>query len=68
MANPTGKGGFRKGFDARRKLFTQDDRRRGYANAPQRIKNRIRGLYKGGRIVKAGETVWAEYGDYREDS
>lgn len=62
MANPKGIGGFKKGFDPRRKLLTQEDRQRGYVNAPQRIKNRIRGLYKSGRIVKRGETVYPEYG------
>jgi len=60
MANPTGKGGFRKGYDPRRKLLTQEDRRRGYANAPSRIKARIRCLYRGGKIVKKGETVYPE--------
>jgi hypothetical protein len=63
VSNPLGIGGFRKGFDARRKLLTQDDRRRGYANAPSRIKARIRGLYKGGRIMRRGETVYPEYED-----
>ena len=61
MANPTGKGGFKKGFDARRKLLTREDRQRGYHNAPSRIRARIRGLYKGGKIKKTGETVYAEY-------
>ena len=63
MANPTGKGGFVKGFDPRRKLLSRADRQRGYHNAPSRIKARIRGLYKGGKIVKTGETVYPEYAD-----
>jgi hypothetical protein len=53
-------GHFKKGFDPRRRLLTQDDRRRGYHNAPSRIKARIRGLYKGGKIVKTGETIYPE--------
>lgn len=57
MANS---GQFKKGFDARRKLLTREDRQRGYHNAPSRIKARIRGLYKGGKIVRAGETVYPE--------
>lgn len=57
---------FSKGFDVRRKLLTQQERRKGYAAAPSRIKARIRGLYRGGRIVKAGETVYSEYEDYSE--
>lgn len=60
MPNPTGKGGFQKGFDPRRKILTAADRKRGYANAPSRIKARIRGLYKGGKIGRKGETVYAE--------
>ena len=60
MASPTGKGGFVKGYDPRRKLLTQADRKRGYENAPRKIKNRIRGLYKGGRIRRKGETVYRE--------
>ena len=58
-AKPRGKP-FARGFDARRKLLTRDDRARGYHNAPSRIKARIRGLYKAGRIVKRGETVYPE--------
>lgn len=60
MANPTGKGGFVKGFDPRRKLLSRDDRRRGYENAPSRIKARIRGLYKGGKWRQRNETVYPE--------
>jgi hypothetical protein len=60
VANPKGIGGFKKGYDERRKLLTQADRKRGYHNAPSKIKARIRGLYKGGRIKKAGETVYSE--------
>lgn len=60
MANPLGIGGFKKGYDERRKLLTQEDRRRGYENAPSKIKARIRGLYKGGKIKKTGETVYPE--------
>jgi hypothetical protein len=60
MPNPTGKGGFSKGFDPRRKILTTADRKRGYCNAPSKIKARIRGLYKGGRIKRKGETVWTE--------
>lgn len=60
MANPTGKGGFVKGYDPRRKLLTAEDRKRGYENAPSRIRARIRGLYKGGKIVRKGETVYDE--------
>lgn len=60
MANPTGKGGFSKGYDPRRYLLTQADRKRGYENAPRRIKNRIRGLYKGGKIKRTGEQVYPE--------
>lgn len=52
---------FVKGFDPRRRLLTQDDRRRGYANAPSRIKARIRGLYKGRKIKRTGETVYREF-------
>jgi hypothetical protein len=60
MPNPTGKGGFAKGFDPRRKILTREDRKRGYENAPSKIKARIRGLYKGSKIKKTGETVWEE--------
>jgi hypothetical protein len=60
MANPKGIGGFKNGYDPRRKLLTQADRKRGYANAPSRIKARIRGLYKGGKIKRQGETVYPE--------
>lgn len=52
---------FVKGFDARRKLLSLDDCRRGYENAPRRIKNRIRGLYKGRKIQRRGQTVYPEY-------
>lgn len=55
-----------KGFDARRKILTQDDRRRGFANAPRKIQCRVRGLYKGGKIKRTGETVWDEYSTYEE--
>lgn len=54
------RGSFVKGYDPRRKLLTRDDRARGYANAPSRIKARIRGLYKGGKIKRKGETVYPE--------
>ncbi len=60
MANPTGKGGFKVGYDPRRKILTREDRVRGYCNAPSKIKARIRGLYKGGRIKRQGETVYDE--------
>ena len=60
MANPTGKGGFQKGYDPRRKILTREDRKRGYLNAPSKIRARIRGLYKGGKIKAKGETVYAE--------
>ncbi len=60
MANPTGKGGFTKGYDARRKLLTREDRQRGYHNAPSKIRARIRGLYKAKKIVRKGETVYRE--------
>lgn len=54
------KGHFKKGFDPRRKLLTREDRARGYHNAPSKIKARIRGLYKGSKIKKTGETVYPE--------
>ena len=57
MAN---KGAFRKGFDPRRHLLTDEDSRKGYRNAPSRIKARIRGMYRGGKIRKTGRTVYAE--------
>lgn len=60
MANPTGKGGFRRGFDPRRHLLNNAERSKGYHNAPSRIKARIRCLYRAGRIVRTGETVWKE--------
>jgi hypothetical protein len=60
MANPTGKGGFSKGFDPRRKILTTEDRKRGYHNAPSKIRARIRGLYKGGKWKTRNETVWQE--------
>jgi hypothetical protein len=54
---PTGKikrkansGSFKPGFDRRRHCLTQDERRRGYRNAPSRIKSRIRSLYRRGAI------------------
>lgn len=53
-------GSFKKGYDPRRRLLTQEDRAKGYANAPSRIKARIRGLYKGGKIVKKGHTIYPE--------
>jgi hypothetical protein len=52
---------FAKGFDVRRKLLTHEDRARGYRNAPSKVRARIRGLYKGGKIKKTGETVYREY-------
>lgn len=60
MANPKGIGGFKKGYDERRHLLSQADRARGYHNAPSKIRARIRGLYKGGKIKKTGETVYPE--------
>lgn len=60
MANPLGIGGFKPGYDPRRKLLTREDRQRGYKNAPSRIRARIRGLYRGGKIKKTGETVYPE--------
>ncbi len=51
---------FQAGFDPRRKLLTTADRKRGYANAPSRIRSRIRGLYRGRKIVRTGETVYPE--------
>ena len=60
-SNMPGKGKpFVKGFDPRRKLLTRADRKRGYANAPSRIKSRIRSLYRAGRIKLTGETVYPE--------
>jgi hypothetical protein len=67
MPRTANSGSFKPGFDPRRKLFTRDDRARGYANAPSRIKARIRGLYKGGKWKTRNETVYREYEDYRED-
>lgn len=52
---------FAKGFDPRRHLLTQAERRKGYAAAPSRIKSRIRSLYRAGRIVRTGQTVYDEY-------
>lgn len=57
MAN---KGSFVKGYDPRRKLLTREDRQRGYFNAPRQVQCRIRGLYKAGRIVRRGETIYPE--------
>lgn len=57
MANS---GSFKKGYDPRRKLLTREDRQRGYHNAPRKIQCRIRGLYKGGKIKRTGETVYPE--------
>lgn len=51
---------FAPGFDARRHLLTAENRRKGYAAAPSRIKARIRGLYRGGKIVRTGEAVYEE--------
>lgn len=56
----TNSGHFKKGYDPRRKLLTRENRQRGYHNAPSRIRARIRGLYKGGKIKKTGETVYEE--------
>lgn len=54
MSNPRGIGGFVAGYDPQR----------GYANAPARIKSRIRSLYRGydgqPRIVARGETIYEE--------
>ncbi len=47
-------GGFRKGHDPRRKVLSKDECRKGYAAAPSWIKARIRGMYRGGKIVKKG--------------
>lgn len=63
MPNPKGIGGFKPGYDARRKILTREDRQRGYHNAPSKIRARIRGLYKGGRIKRSGETVYSELAD-----
>lgn len=63
MANS---GSFKKGFDPRRKLLTQEERRKGFANAPSRIRARIRGLYRGKKIVKKGETVYREFEELQE--
>ena len=69
MANPTGKGGFVKGFDPRRYILTRLDCQRGYHNAPSKIKARIRGLYKKGKWKGAkGGRVWAEYSNFSEAS
>lgn len=65
MPNATGKGGFKRGFDPRRHLLTYADRALGYRRAPSRIRSRIRGLYKGGKIRRTGETVYREYEAYR---
>ena len=51
---------FASGFDPRRRLLTTEDRRKGYANAPSRIKARLRCLYRAGRIERRGETVYEE--------
>jgi hypothetical protein len=51
---------FAPGFDARRHLLTAENRRKGYRMAPSQIKARIRGLYRGGRIVRTGEAVYEE--------
>lgn len=51
---------FDKGFDPRRHLLTDEDCRRGYANAPSRIRSWIRSLYRAGRIEKTGRAVYEE--------
>ena len=51
---------FQAGFDERRKLLTKADRSKGFWNAPSRIRARIRGLYRGGKIVAKGQTVYEE--------
>ncbi len=60
-------GQFKKGFDARRHLLNHEDRVKGYRNAPSRIKSRIRSLYRAGRIVKTGETVYREYEEMNDE-
>lgn len=59
QANPN-RGRFVRGFDPRRKILTREDRARGYANAPSKIRARIRGLYKKGKWKERKETVWQE--------
>ena len=51
---------FAKGYDPRRHLLTEADSKKGYAHAPSRIRSRIRSLYRGGKIVRTGRTVYAE--------
>jgi len=63
MANPTGKGGFKPGYDERRKILTTADRKRGFANAPSRIRARVRGLYKSGKWKTRNETVYTQFND-----
>jgi hypothetical protein len=43
-------GSFKPGFDPRRHVLSQDERRLGYRNAPSRIRSRIRSLYRRGDI------------------
>lgn len=64
MEKKPNKGHFVKGFDPRRKILTRDDCKRGYENAPSRIRARIRGLYKGGKWKVNNQTVWEEYERY----
>ena len=45
---------FAKGYDPRRHVLSKEELRKGYSNAPQRIKVRIRGMYRGGKVVTKG--------------
>lgn len=52
---------FVQGFDPRRHLLTRADREKGYRLAPSRVKARIRLLYRAGRVVRTGQTVYHKY-------
>ncbi len=52
-AKPRGRP-FVTGYDPRRRVLTRDDCKKGYANAPSRIKCRIRGMYRGKKIKRKG--------------
>lgn len=57
MTRPKGKPRgkpFAVGFDERRKVLSKAECAKGYANAPSRIKARVRGMYRGKKIVKKG--------------